>query len=79
MLCALCRSVEWGVQPWWWYLTSALPRALHGAYPLALIAALLDRRTRPLVVVALAYVLAYSNLGHKEVGVWGDGLALALM
>eukprot|EP00887_Chlorella_sp_A99_P007688 scaffold20.g7688.t1 len=63
----LNRSHEWGVYPWPWYFTSALPRALHAAYPLALLGAALERRARQLLAVALAYVLLYSNLGHKEV------------
>ena len=54
--------------PWGWYFTSALPRALHGAYLLAPLGAALDRRARPLFAVALGFVLLYSNLGHKEVG-----------
>jgi alpha-1,6-mannosyltransferase len=53
--------------PGHWYLTSALPRALHAAYPLAPLGALLERRVRAPLAVALAFVLLYSNLGHKEV------------
>lgn len=55
------------MQPAHWYLASALPRALHAAFPLALLAPLLDRRARPLLFVALGFVLLYSNLPHKEV------------
>jgi len=29
------RSHEWGTQPWHWYATSALPKALHVGLPLA--------------------------------------------
>lgn len=62
------KSKEWGVVPWQWYLVSALPRALTISYILAPFAALfLDTRVRPAFVVALGYVLLYSNLGHKEV------------
>jgi alpha-1,6-mannosyltransferase len=50
-----------------WYFKSALPRALHVAYPLAVLGALVDRRVRPAFLVAMAYVALYSNLGHKEV------------
>lgn len=50
-----------------WYFTSALPRALHAAYPLALLAPLLERRAAPLLAVALGFVGLYSGLGHKEV------------
>jgi alpha-1,6-mannosyltransferase len=63
----LNKSSEWGVSPPSWYFTSALPRALHAAYPLAFLGALLDRRVRPILLVALGFVALYSNLGHKEV------------
>jgi len=60
------RSSEWGVSAWHWYWTSALPRALGPALPLALAGALLDRRAAQVVGVAAAYVALYSNLPHKE-------------
>lgn len=31
------RSHEWGTQPWHWYATAALPKALHVGLPLALL------------------------------------------
>lgn len=55
------------MQPAHWYFTRALPRALHAAYPLALLAPVLDRRARPLLWVALGFTLLYSALPHKEV------------
>lgn len=63
----LNKSSEWGVSPPSWYFTSALPRALHAAYPLAFLGALVDRRVRPILLVALGFVALYSNLRHKEV------------
>ena len=47
------------------YFTSALPRALLGAAPLAVIGAALERRLRPQFLSALFYVLLYSALPHK--------------
>ncbi len=64
---ALNKSSEWGISPPSWYFTSALPRALHAAYPLAFLGAIVDRRVRPMFLVALGFVGLYSNLGHKEV------------
>lgn len=63
---ALNKSSEWGISPPMWYFKSALPRALHAAYPLAFLGALLDSRVRPLMFVAFSFVALYSNLGHKE-------------
>ena len=60
------RSKEWGVSPPHWYWTSALPRSLQLAYPLSFLGAWLDRRARPWLAVALAYVGIYSLLPHKE-------------
>ncbi|KAK9827294.1 hypothetical protein WJX81_001546 [Elliptochloris bilobata] len=62
----LNRSSEWGVSVWHWYWTSALPRALAPALPLAVVGALLDRRAAQPVGVAAAYVMLYSYLPHKE-------------
>lgn len=59
-------SSAWGVSPWNWYWTSALPRALAGTAPLALAGAAVDRRARGVAAVALAFIAAYSFLPHKE-------------
>ncbi|GAQ78841.1 alpha-1,6-mannosyltransferase [Klebsormidium nitens] len=62
----LNKSADWGVSPWHWYFTSALPRALLGAYPLALLGAFLDRRAGSLLWPILLFVSLYSYLPHKE-------------
>lgn len=64
---SLCRSKDWGVSPWHWYFTSALPRMLHISYPLSFLGALLDTRSRSMMVIACGFVLLYSFLAHKEV------------
>ena len=61
------RSSEWGVQPTHWYFTSALPRTLLGAAPLAALGPLLEPRIRSMLTVVTAYVCLYSALPHKEV------------
>lgn len=53
--------------PFHWYFTSALPRALLGAYPLAVLGVLLEPRVRPYVLLTTAYIVLYSFLPHKEV------------
>lgn len=60
------RSGEWGRSPPHWYFTSALPRALLLAYPLAFLGAAMERRVRAPLVCAMFYVGAYSFLPHKE-------------
>ena len=61
------RSGEWGVMPFHWYFTSALPRALLGAYPLAALGLIWEPRIRPYVMLTVAYITLYSFLPHKEV------------
>lgn len=53
--------------PFHWYFTSALPRALLGAYPLAALAFLLEPRVRVYVLLVTIYIALYSFLPHKEV------------
>ena len=53
--------------PLHWYFTSALPRALLGALPLAVLGVALERRLRSKLACVLMYITAYSLLPHKEV------------
>lgn len=62
----LNRSSEWGVSPFHWYFTSALPRSLLVAYPLFMLGLLLDRRTLAYALPVLSFVILYSKLPHKE-------------
>ena len=63
---ALNKSAEYGTSPFHWYLTSALPRAMTFSFPLSLLALATAPRARPLVLVPLVFVAAYSLLPHKE-------------
>eukprot|EP01102_Stenamoeba_stenopodia_P007552 TRINITY_DN2117_c0_g3_i3.p1 TRINITY_DN2117_c0_g3~~TRINITY_DN2117_c0_g3_i3.p1 ORF type:complete len:362 (+),score=37.61 TRINITY_DN2117_c0_g3_i3:116-1201(+) len=60
------QSHHWGVFPFHWYWTSALPRALLGALPLAVLGVFLDRRVRPVAIPVLIFIFLYSFLPHKE-------------
>lgn len=60
------RSHEWGTSPPHWYITSALPRALGAALPLAVLGGLFDRRLLRVLLPAAAFVGLYSLLPHKE-------------
>jgi alpha-1,6-mannosyltransferase len=62
----------WGIQPWHWYFTSALPRLLMIPFiylPLWLIAMSTSATSEPaidLLIPNLAYIALYSLLPHKE-------------
>lgn len=60
------RSAEWGVSPWHWYATSALPRALGTAFPLAFVGLATERRVRGVATAALVSICLLSILPHKE-------------
>lgn len=68
------RSSEWGVSPWHWYWTSALPRMLMGEVVLVLCGLFLrpvgrkviDQRVASVSLLVLSYVGLYSFLPHKE-------------
>ena len=53
--------------PWHWYFSSALPRALLGALPLAALGCVLERRVSSRLACVILYIAAYSFLPHKEV------------
>ncbi|KAA8496717.1 Dol-P-Man:Man(7)GlcNAc(2)-PP-Dol alpha-1,6-mannosyltransferase [Porphyridium purpureum] len=62
----LNKSSDWGVSPFHWYFTSALPRALAGAFPLAAFGLVQDPSCRRTCVPFVMFVALYSFLPHKE-------------
>lgn len=60
------HASDWGTSPWHYYFTSSLPRLLNFGVPLALLAMLVDRRVRSLVLSCMGFVVLLSCLGHKE-------------
>ena len=62
----LNKSHEYGTSPFHWYFSSALPRTLLGALPLALLAVAVVPRARELVAIPCCFVAIYSALPHKE-------------
>jgi len=63
----LGKSVNWGTSPAHWYFTSAMPRALLAALPLAGLGMALGwRRLHRFVLPVLAFVAIYSCQPHKE-------------
>ena len=61
------RSSEYGVLPWHWYCTRALPKALLGALPLCCVGVYLrPRRSLHMLLPSVAFVCLYSALPHKE-------------
>ncbi|KAI8947987.1 Alg9-like mannosyltransferase family-domain-containing protein [Xylaria longipes] len=65
----LGSSSDWGVSPWHWYFTSALPKILTNSVvliPFALWNVGTARQARALVVPSLLFVAIYSIQPHKE-------------
>ncbi|XP_076456670.1 dol-P-Man:Man(7)GlcNAc(2)-PP-Dol alpha-1,6-mannosyltransferase-like [Babylonia areolata] len=62
----LNKSSQWGTLPFLWYFYSVLPRALLGGLVLSVWGCLTSRPVFMLVWPALAYIVAYSFLPHKE-------------
>ncbi|TQS31667.1 hypothetical protein Golomagni_08044, partial [Golovinomyces magnicellulatus] len=67
----LGSSAEWGVSPWHYYFTSALPRLLLNPLAMPLIGFALTQpgissRTRDLVIPNILFVAIYSIQPHKE-------------
>eukprot|EP00298_Acanthocystis_sp_HF-20_P011231 c19290_g1_i1.p1 GENE.c19290_g1_i1~~c19290_g1_i1.p1 ORF type:complete len:658 (+),score=202.39 c19290_g1_i1:125-2098(+) len=60
------KSHNWGVMPWHWYFTSALPKALLGSLVLLIGGVVVEKRVIPFVGVAIFFVSLYSFLPHKE-------------
>lgn len=66
------HSADWGVSPWHYYFTNALPRLLlnPATYLLCLPVAVLNtatrRRSLDLLIPLLSFVALYSFLPHKE-------------
>ena len=68
----LGSSSDWGVSPWHYYFTSAIPRIILNPYallvliPLAVFYPATSRAARSLLVPSLLFVAIYSIQPHKE-------------
>ncbi|KAH8990246.1 glycosyltransferase family 22 protein [Lactarius akahatsu] len=60
------KSAEWGVSPFWTYLTTFLPNLLMATALFIPIGFIRDARVRALVQPALLFILLMSFIGHKE-------------
>ncbi|KAH9041595.1 alpha-1,6-mannosyltransferase subunit [Lactarius pseudohatsudake] len=60
------KSAEWGVSPFWTYLTTSLPRLIMATALFIPIGFIRDARVRALVQPALLFILLMSFIGHKE-------------
>ncbi|XP_070186406.1 dol-P-Man:Man(7)GlcNAc(2)-PP-Dol alpha-1,6-mannosyltransferase-like isoform X2 [Littorina saxatilis] len=62
----LNKSSQWGTSPFLWYFYSVLPRALLGAFLLVPVGCVNSGPAFMLCWPAVAYILIYSFLPHKE-------------
>uniref|UniRef100_A0AAF5PTC0 Mannosyltransferase n=1 Tax=Wuchereria bancrofti TaxID=6293 RepID=A0AAF5PTC0_WUCBA len=62
----LNRSHEYGIQPYFWYFYSAIPRAMIASTLLIPLGALIDRRLLSILFPVICYIFFYSFLPHKE-------------
>ncbi|CAB3986779.1 dol-P-Man:Man(7) c(2)-PP-Dol alpha-1,6-mannosyltransferase-like isoform X2, partial [Paramuricea clavata] len=61
------KSSDWGTSPFLWYFYSALPRAISLFTPFLIGYGMkYDKRTRVIFTMAIAFVLLFSFLPHKE-------------
>lgn len=61
------KSSAWGIHPFHWYFSNALPRAVGGCLPLALFSLRTNFRSiAPILAPVLIFVTLYSILPHKE-------------
>ena len=60
------NNKQWGVQPWHFYLTSALPRAVGPALLPAFIGFALEARMRVIGMSMTAFIITLSLIPHKE-------------
>lgn len=61
----LNKSADWGVQPFFWYFYSALPRTLLSSLLFVPFAS--RRCIKSCFTVSIVFIFLYSFLGHKEV------------
>ncbi|KAI1722801.1 alg9-like mannosyltransferase family domain-containing protein [Ditylenchus destructor] len=63
----LNRSSAYGILPFWWYFTSALPRGLAASLTLLPLGFLYERKALlPIIAPAVSFIAIYSFLPHKE-------------
>lgn len=60
----LNKSHEWGVQPYFWYVYSCIPRIMMASAPLMILAE--HKFTREYLIPSLIFIFIYSFLPHKE-------------
>lgn len=60
----LNKSHEWGIQPYFWYIDSCIPRIMLFTLPLMCLAE--HKFTREYFIPVIAFIFTYSILPHKE-------------